>query len=106
MHARASKLPEIAFSAATTAGIALFANQLPPANLEDLTPKIAPTPVFFIHATKGAGGEENNPQYYAAAGRPKQIWKIRTTHTHGLDARPREYERRVISFFDRALLET
>jgi hypothetical protein len=60
--------------------------------------------VFFIYATKGAGGEENNPDYYRAAAEPKQIWKIDTSHTHGLTARPKEYERRVIDFFDTSLL--
>jgi hypothetical protein len=27
-------------------------------------------------------------------------------HTRGLDAHPREYERRIVSFFNRYLLET
>jgi hypothetical protein len=40
-----------------------------------------------------------------AAGEPKAIWKVPGSgHTGGLDARPAEYERRVIGFFDRALL--
>jgi len=39
-----------------------------------------------------------------AARSPKQIWRIDTSHTHGLDARPLEYERRIVGFFDRALL--
>jgi hypothetical protein len=34
---------------------------------------------------------------------PKQIWKIDTSHTHGLNDRPKEYERRVVGFFDRTL---
>jgi hypothetical protein len=59
--------------------------------------------VFYIYATKGAGGEDNNPAYYDATHSPKQIWKIRTSHTHGLAARPREYERRVVGFFERTL---
>jgi hypothetical protein len=60
--------------------------------------------VLFIYATNGAGGEDNNPDYYRAAGEPKQLWKIDTSHTHGLAARPKEYERRVIGFFDTSLL--
>jgi hypothetical protein len=101
---RAGKIPEIVLSSVITAGTALFSNTMPPPSLKDLVSKISPTPVFFIYAKKGAGGEENNPDYYEAAGEPKQIWKIDTSHTHGLDARPREYERRVITFFDEALL--
>jgi hypothetical protein len=104
VHMRASKLPEILSSAVMTGGVTIFANQLPPPNLVDLVPKIAPTAVFFIHATKGAAGEDNNPDYFDAAGTPKRIWKIETSHTHGLTAHPQEYERRVIAFFDRWLL--
>jgi fermentation-respiration switch protein FrsA (DUF1100 family) len=104
VRSRLSKVPEIAVSGVLTVGTALFSNQLPPPSLKTLTPKIAPTPVFFIYAKNGAGGEDNNPDYYEAADEPKQIWKIDTSHTHGLDARPREYERRLTRFFARALL--
>ena len=103
VHVSASRLPEIWFSAVMTAGTALFSNRLPPPNLKSLAARIEHTPVFFVYATKGAGGEDNNPDYYAAARGPKQIWKIDTSHTHGLTARPDEYERRVVGFFDRSL---
>ena len=52
-------------------------------------------------------GEENTrqPLYYAAAGEPKQLWNVPgSKHTGGLDARPAEYERRVVDFLDRSLL--
>jgi hypothetical protein len=100
---RASKVPEIAVSAVLTAGTALFSNQLPPPSLEKLAGQIR-SPVFYIYATRGAGGEDNNPDYYRATRSPKQTWKINTSHTHGLSARPDEYERRVVGFFDRSLL--
>ncbi|MGN6431563.1 MAG: alpha/beta hydrolase [Gaiellaceae bacterium] len=106
VHMRASKVPEIVSSAVMTAGVTIFANQLPPPSLVDLVPKIAPTAVFLIHATKGAAGEDNNPDYFDAAGAPKQIWKIETSHTHGLTDHPQEYERRVTAFFDRTLRPT
>ena len=80
-----------------------LSNRLPPPNLKSLAGRIEHTPVFFVYATKGAGGEDNNPEYYAAAREPKRIWKIDTSHTHGLTARPVEYERRVVGFFDRTL---
>jgi uncharacterized protein len=102
VHVSASKLPEIWFSGVMTAGTALFSNRFPPPNLKNLAGRIT-QPVFFIHATKGAGGEDNNPDYYAAARGLKQIWKIDTSHTHGLTARPVDYERRVVGFFDRTL---
>ena len=102
VHVSANKVPEVWFSGVMTAGMALFSNRLPPPNLKDLSGRIT-QPAFFIHAKKGAGGEDNNPDYYAAARGPKQIWKIDTSHTHGLSARPVEYERRVVGFFDRTL---
>ena len=103
VHVSARKVPEIWFSGVMTAGTALFSNRLPPPSLKSLAGRIAQTPVFFVYATKGAGGEDNNPDYYAAARGPKQIWKVDTSHTHGLTARPVEYERRVVGFFDRTL---
>ena len=96
------KLPEIAFSGVMTAGMSVFSNRLPPPSLENAAAEIT-TPVLFIYAERGAGGEDNNPDYYNAARGPKEIWRIQTTHTHGLTARPREYERRVVGFFDRTL---
>jgi hypothetical protein len=100
----ASEIPAVIVSAVMTGGTAVFADQPPPPSLENLARRIS-APVFFIYATKGAGGEDNNPDYFKAAGGPKQIWKIDTSHTRGLDARPAEYERRVLAFFNRALLD-
>jgi fermentation-respiration switch protein FrsA (DUF1100 family) len=53
------------------------------------------------------GGEDvRQPKYFAAAGRPKAIWKVPgAEHTGGIDARPAEYERRVVAFLDAALLQ-
>ena len=84
--------------------MALFSNTAPPPNLADLVPRIAPTPLFLIWAPN-SGGEDMNPTYYRLAGQPKAIWAIpEASHTQGIDARPEEYERRVVDFFDRALL--
>jgi fermentation-respiration switch protein FrsA (DUF1100 family) len=95
-------LPESAFQ---TAVIAVLSQTAPPPSLADVLPRIAPRPVFLIHAGRGGGGEELNPSYFEAAAQPKAIWKIpEAGHVGGLDARPREYERRVVDFFDRALL--
>jgi hypothetical protein len=92
-------------SLAMTTATAVFSNHLPPPNLKDLVARISPRPVFLIYATHGQGGEELNPKYYAAAGEPKSIWEItKGQHTGGIDVVPAEYERRVIGFFDRALL--
>ncbi len=46
------------------------------------------------------------PKYFAAAGEPKTIWEVpAASHSHGFDAGPTEYEERVVSFFDHALME-
>ena len=95
-------LPEVMLDAVITGGVTVFADQLPPPNLKALMGRIE-SPVFLIYATHGAAGEDNSPEYYDAARGPKQIWKIDTSHTHGLSARPREYEQRVVDFFDRTL---
>lgn len=97
---------QIPSSAALTAGVALFGNTTPPASLKDLVGRIAPTPVLFIYGEHGQEGERDlNPTYYKSAGRPKAIWEVPGSgHTGGINARPKEYERRVIGFFDRGLL--
>jgi dienelactone hydrolase len=91
--------------AVVTPAIALFSNDLPPASLETLSEKIAPTPVFFIYAVPGQGGEaELTETFYRAAREPKDIWLVPgAEHTGGIEAQPEEYERRVVGFFDDAL---
>ena len=92
--------------AVVTPAVALFSNGMPPPSLEDLAPEISPTPVFLIYAVPGQGGEaELSQAYYDAAREPKEIWRVPGAgHTGGIEADPAEYERRVIGFFDRALL--
>jgi hypothetical protein len=89
-----------------TPAIALFANSTPPASLEDLAARIAPTPLFLIYATPGEGGEaELSQTYYESAREPKELWLVPGAgHTGGIEAQPAEYERRVVGFFDDALL--
>jgi MYXO-CTERM domain-containing protein len=92
--------------AGLTAGTAVFSNHAPPPNLNDVVDRISPRPVFFIYAERGQGGEELTKDYYESAKEPKSVWKVPgATHTGGIEARPREYERRMIGFFDTALLE-
>ena len=90
-----------------TGATAVFSNHRPPAPLVEVIGKIAPRPVFLIYADPGMGGEGiTQPKYFAAAGEPKAIWKVPgAEHTGGIDARPLEYERRVIGFYDDALLD-
>jgi hypothetical protein len=92
------------FLAAKTGAVALFSDTAPPPKLTDLVPRVAPTPLLLIWAPS-SGGEDMNPTYYRLAGQPKAIWAIpEAEHIQGIAARPKEYERRVVEFFERALL--
>jgi len=99
---RVRDVPELVFDFVSTAGMAVFSDQLPPPSLKTLAGRIE-APVFLVYATHGAAGEDNSPAYYDALRGPRKLWKIDTSHTHGLSARPVEYERRIVGFFDRTL---
>jgi uncharacterized protein len=92
--------------AVMTAALTIFQNHGPPPAVVDRIGLIAPRPVFLIYAVPGQGGEAvRQPKYFIAAGEPKQIWRVTgADHTGGLEAQPAEYERRVVAFFDEALL--
>jgi fermentation-respiration switch protein FrsA (DUF1100 family) len=92
--------------AVQTAAVALLGGGAPPESLEQLAAGIAPRPVLFVYGGRGQSMEKAlTPAYYAAAGQPKAVWEIpEAGHTGGLVARPEEYERRVVGFFDEALL--
>ena len=99
-----SKLLYTANSAVRVGALSVLANQEPPKSLKSLVARIAPRPVMLIAAPNSKHGEELNRDYYAAAHEPKTLWEIpESKHTGAIDARPRAYERRVTSFFDRAL---
>ena len=89
-----------------TAAVTVFSNHGPPPAIVDRIGRIAPRAVFLIYADPGMGGEKTRqPRYFQAAGQPKAIWRVPgAAHTGGIKARPFEYERRVVAFFDRALL--
>jgi hypothetical protein len=99
---------EILADGAVTLATALFTNDLPPPSLKGEVPKIAPGAVFFVYGEKGQGGTETKPNrgFYDAAREPKQIWEVPNgQHIAGITTEPEEYERRVIGFFDDALLD-
>ena len=93
--------------AVMTASMTVFQNDGPPSPIEDRIGRIAPRPVFLIYADPGMGGEDlEQPKFFAAAGKPKQMWKVPgAEHTGGLEAQPKQYEQRVTSFLDHALLQ-
>ena len=103
------RLPEIAAELVNTAATAVFTNNLPPEDLKTLSARISPRAVFFIYGEHGQGGSERVPNqgFFAAAGEPKAIWEVPDAqHVGGITTRPAEYERRVIAFFNRALLDS
>ncbi len=92
-----------AMSAVKTAAVAISANQAPPANLKDLAARVD-EPLLLIAAPNSLNGERLNRGYHAAAGANSTLWEIpESRHVGGLAARPQEYERRVVGFFDDAL---
>jgi dienelactone hydrolase len=88
-----------------TAAVAAFSNTAPPPKLTDLVTQIAPRPTLFIWAPNGGNVEWMNPEYHRLAGPNSSIWEIPDAqHIRGLATHPQEYEKRVVGFFDEALL--
>jgi hypothetical protein len=89
-----------------TAALTVFSNHGPPPPIVNRIGRIAPRSVLLIYADPGLGSENTRqPLYFSAAGEPRAIWRVPgANHTGGIEARPLEYERRVIAFFDGALL--
>jgi dienelactone hydrolase len=96
------KLPTALTYGARDLANSVLQDRMPPSNLVELMPKIAPRPILLIHAGADDAGHRT-PDYFRAAGQPKQIWEAAGGHTDGIERQPREYERRVVGFFDRAL---
>ncbi len=92
-------------AAVQTTALAVLSGTAPPPSLERLVKRIAPRPLYLISAGRSSAGENLNHDYFRAASEPKTLWEIpEAHHVGGFAARPREYERRVIEFFDDALL--
>jgi hypothetical protein len=91
--------------AVQTAAVAVLGNQSPPPSLMTLVDDIAPRPLLLIRGLAGQPSEVLNRTFRDRAGPSARLWEVpRAGHTAALSTRPREYERRVVGFFDRALL--
>jgi len=97
---------EVLGNGVATLATSLFSNALPPADLKSLVPKISGA-VLFVYGENGQTAEEPaNRAFYAVAHEPRELWEVPGSgHIGGTEARPREYEQRVVAFFDRYLLE-
>jgi len=71
----------------------------------DDVPSIAPRSIFIIHGTDDDTiPAEQGLRLYEAAGEPKELWMVGGMgHQSAVNLLPDEYEKRIISFFDRAL---
>ena len=84
----------------------VFSGVSPGEPLKDLVARISPTPLLLI-ATGGSlpAEREVNLIYAEAAREPVDLWDLPdVAHTAAIRERPEEYERRVVGFFDDALL--
>ena len=97
--------PVLPAMALKTGAVALFSNTMPPPQLTELVPEIAPRPALFIWAPNGGNVETMNPRFHRLAGPNAEIWAIDDTrHIKGISTHPEEYDDRVTGFFDKALL--
>jgi hypothetical protein len=105
-HPLSEMWPFLPLMATKTGALALFSHSMPPPRLTELVPEIAPRATMFIWAPNGGNVETMNPRFHRLAGPDSEIWAIDdSAHIEGITTHPAEYERRVVGFLDRALLE-
>ncbi len=92
--------PLVRFFAEREAGLEI--DQVRPVDLISL---ISPRPVFLIQGEEDVVVPADAAQkLYEAAGEPRTLWMVpRAGHIGSVSAKPEEYERRVIAFFDESL---
>ncbi|MDA0179997.1 hypothetical protein OJ997_06800 [Solirubrobacter phytolaccae] len=81
--------------------LAIETGETPPRRLDGLVEQLR-QPALLIAAPNSPNGERLNRRY--TQGSNAELWEIpESAHIGGLRARPAEYERRVVGFFDRSL---
>ena len=85
----------------------VFSGESPGQPLKDAVARISPTPLLLIATGGSLPGERDFNRIYAEAARePVELWELPdVNHTAAIRERPSEYERRVVGFFDEALLD-
>ncbi len=77
-----------------------------PMPLKEAVALISPRSLLLIAAEKDGYEQFRAEQYYASAAEPKELWVVAGAgHCGGPIAQPEEYEKRIVDFFDGALLE-
>ena len=85
--------------------VSLWTGTPVPPGVVDVLAEISPRPILFIDTGQGSGRLLVR-HYYELAHEPKELWEIPETYHGGqFDARPEAYEVKMITFFNRALLE-
>ncbi len=84
----------------------LYTSVSDPISVKQAIGQISPRPILLISADFET--EKYRMEYYInAAQEPKSLWVILgTNHIEGISKYPQEYEEKVVSFFDEALLIT
>jgi pimeloyl-ACP methyl ester carboxylesterase len=94
-----------AYGAELVAGYTALGHVSPPPSLATMVARIAPRPIFLISSGRDYERDMNRSYAHRARG-PVPLWELPAApHTGGLSTHPREYDRRVTAFFDRALLD-
>ena len=100
---------EVLGNGVATAATALFTNNLPPADLKSLVAEDRAASGVLRLRRAGSVRSRNPPTARSTRPRASRRRSGRCPtagHVGGIEARPEEYERRVIAFFDDALLDT
>jgi pimeloyl-ACP methyl ester carboxylesterase len=100
-HAGASDLP---YWWAAIQVVHLIRGTREPAPLDELVPLIKPRPFLIVSGARDKGDSSLDDTWARADGRAGVLWKADAQHTRALVTFPREYERRIVGLFDRALL--
>ena len=89
-----------------TGAVAVFSDTAPPESLTELVPRIAPPRCCSSgHRMAATRQRSLTPEYHRVAGPNASLWAIpHAQHIKGIETQPRAYERRVVAFFDDALL--
>ncbi len=86
----------------TTWALFVSSGDTPPKHLDGARRAKLEQPALLIAAPNSPNGEQLNRVY--AEGSKAELWEIpESKHVQGIKARPAEYERRVVGFFDTAL---
>jgi uncharacterized protein len=88
--------------------VRVLSGSAPGEPLKELVREISPRPLLLIAGGAGPGGGEFGlaRMYAEAAREPVEFWGLPAgRHTAALREQPEEYERRVVGFFDEALLK-